>query len=122
MASPLRRQVANEPRREKMRIWKSVVAAAAIALAAPVWAHGGSERGWGGGRGGDHHRWDRHDHRGEWRHHRHHHGHRDRASSYYGYERNYHGAPVYGAGALYGYAAPALAVPMVTPEIHIRFR
>ena len=91
-----------------MRLLKSVLVAAALAFAAPVWAHGGH---------GHHHGWDKHHDRGHWRHHGHHrhHGwhHRDR---HYYYSRHYY-YPPYPV-----YAAPAPGVHIVVPNIYIPLR
>ena len=91
-----------------MRLLKSALVVAALAFAAPVWAHGGH---------GHHHGWDKHRHHSHWRdhHHHRHHGWRDHPRSYYYTERYYY--PPYPV-----YAAPAPGIHIVTPNIYIPLR
>src|SRR5215213_4376109 len=66
-------RVAYETRRSEMGIFKGAMVVAALAFAAPVWAHGGHghDRGWDRDRG-HHYGWDRDNHGRDWRHHGHH--------------------------------------------------
>jgi hypothetical protein len=94
-----------------MRLLKSAFIVAALAMASPVWAHGGHGHGHKNDR--HHHGWhDRRDH-SEWRHHRHHGRHDDRR---YYYSRHYYYQP-YPV-----YAAPAPGVHIVVPNIYIPLR
>jgi hypothetical protein len=100
-----------------MGIFKGAMVLAALAFAAPVWAHGGHghDRGWDGGRG-HHYGWDRDNHGGDWRHHGHHYRDRDRTRGAY-YPNHYYYGP-----QRYGYVAPAPGVHIVAPNIYIAFR
>lgn len=96
-----------------MRLLKSALVVAALAFAAPVWAHGGHGH-------GHHHGWDQHRHGSHWRDHRHYrhhgwqHGQRQRH-----YRHNYYYYPPYPA---YGYAAPPPGVHIVVPNLYIPLR
>lgn len=96
-----------------MRLLKSAIVVAALALASPVWANGGHDKQDKHHR--NHHGWDDHRHHSEWRHHRDH-------SRYY--EPQYYAGPRYYAPyPVYGYApAPAPGVHIVVPNIYIPLR
>jgi hypothetical protein len=118
-----------------MGILKRAIVVAALALAAPVWAHGGTghdrERDHGGGwddrRGwGHHHRWDRDDYDRGWRHYRHQYRYSDRPRQYY-YNQyypypQYQNPYSYAPPPAYGYAAPAPGVHIIAPNVYIPFR
>ena len=105
-----------------MGLFKGAMVFAAMALAAPVWAHGGGhgyDRGWYDSRErGHHHRWDRDDHRREGRHYRNQHQHWDRTPRSYSYYNQHYYAPP----PVYGYVAPAPGVHIVAPNVYIPFR
>jgi hypothetical protein len=90
-----------------MDAFRCVVAAAALALAGPVWAHGGHDRD-----RGHHHHGHGHDRAPEWGHHKHHHGHWDRAPGPVYYNQYYYAPP-----PVYGYAPPGVQV--VRPGVYI---
>ena len=90
-----------------MRILKAALAAATLALAAPVWAHGGH---------------DRHGHRHHAKHHHHHHHSEWR---YYGRPHHRHYVRrdyVYYAPAYPVYASPPPGVHIVMPNVYIPLR
>jgi hypothetical protein len=93
-----------------MRLLKTLFVAAALALAAPAWAHGG-------------HGHDRHHRHNGWhgeRHHghaRHHHHHRHYARSF---EHRYYSNYYYPPQPVY--AVPAPGVHIVVPNIYIPLR
>ena len=94
-----------------MRLFKSALVVAALAFAAPVWAHGGH---------GKHHGGDNHRHGSHWRdqqHHRHHGHHRQHHRHYYS---QYYSQPYYAPYPVY--AAPAPGVHIVVPNIYIPLR
>jgi hypothetical protein len=96
-----------------MRLLRSAFIVAALALASPVWAHGGHGHGHGHKHHGHHDSWDDRRGHGKWKHHRHHGRHVDRrvivSQQYY-----YPAYPVY--------AAPAPGVHIVVPNIYIPLR
>ena len=94
-----------------MRIFSTAVAVAALALAAPVWAHGGHGH---HGHHRNHHGWDDHRHHSDWGHrgHRHHHYYRHHVRRDHVYY--YPAYPVY--------AAPPPGVHIVMPNVYIPLR
>jgi hypothetical protein len=106
-----------------MGIFKGAMVAAALALAGPVWAHGGYgyDQRWDDGRWRGHHqRWDRDDHGREWQYYRRHHRHWDRAPRQHYYNPGYY-APSYAQPPAYGYVAPP-GVHIIETDIYVPFR
>lgn len=98
-----------------MRLFRSALVMATLALASPIWAHAGH----GHRDHGRHHGWDERRGHSHWNHHRHHGRHHDRrvflSQQYY-----YPAYPVYPAYP--AYAAPAPGVHIVVPNIYIPLR
>lgn len=105
-----------------MRLLKSVLVVAVLAMASPVWADGGhrQQRDHRNNHG-DRHGWDRDRHGAHGRHHgdHRHHGNKHRPRHHYSYNYYY---PPYPAYPAYGYAAPAPGVHIVVPNIFIPLR
>ena len=96
-----------------MGLLKSAMVVAALAFAAPVWAHGGH----GHDRDRDHRGWRGNDHAPAWGHHRHHHRNWDRTPRQHYYNQYYYAPP-----PVYSYAAPAPGIYITTPNIYIPLR
>ena len=97
-----------------MKLLKSAFVVVAIALASPVWAHGGHGHGHGHG-----HRHGWHDGRGDFRHHHRHHARFVERRVIVSPQYYYQPYPVYPAPI---YSAPAPGVHIVVPNIFIPLR
>ena len=96
-----------------MRLLKSMLVVAALAVAGPVWAHGGHGH---GKHHGHSHGWHGDRHNSHWKHYKHHGRHWRGRDPHYA--RGYYYAPY----PAYAYAPPAPGVHIVVPNIYIPIR